>query len=240
MRNSFFLWLSIFMLTQSCQAQKNNDPKATAIVQQCIEAHGGRNYRNFDVSFDFRAFKVRLKQRGGKFRYERSTVDTTGKTIVDVLDNGGLTRTIDGQLQKPEEKYKESVNALAYFALLPYKLSEPAVNLAYVGEMEIGGQKYDKIEVSFDSEGGGKDFEDVYCYWINQATHTLDYLSYAAGGPRFRKAIRQHKVGGIIFQDYDNYEIKDTTISTRDYDRVFLEGKAVLLSKIEQTNFKGR
>lgn len=238
MRISLLPLMGLLFLVQSCNAQKSADPKAAAIIQQCIETHGGRNYRNFDISFDFRAFQVRLKHQGGKFRYERSTRDTSGKLIVDVLSNTGLSRSINGQAQAPEEKYRESVNALAYFALLPYKLSEPAVNLKHVGEIQIGDQKYDKIEVSFDQEGGGKDFQDVYCYWINQQTHTMDYLSYATGGPRFRKATRRETVGGIVFQDYDNYEIKDTTLATRDYDRVFLEGKAVLLSKIEQSNYK--
>jgi hypothetical protein len=65
----------------------------------------------------------------------------------------------------------------------------------------------------------------------------MDYLSYATGGPRFRKATKRTTAGGVVFQDYDNYEIKDTTLATREYDRIFLEGKAVLLSKIEQTNY---
>lgn len=238
MRNNLLPILGIFLLFQSCQAQKNQDPKAATIVKQCIETHGGRNYRNFDISFDFRAFKVRLKHQGGKFRYERSTRDTSGQLIVDVLSNEGLARSINGVAQTPEDKYRESVNALAYFALLPYKLNEPAVNLKYIGEIQIGDQRYDKVEVTFDQEGGGKDFQEVYCYWINQQTHTMDYLSYSTGGPRFRKAIRQEKVGGILFQDYDNYEIKDTTLATRDYDREFMAGKAILLSKIEQSNYQ--
>jgi hypothetical protein len=230
--------LSLLLLAYSCTAQKDADPKAAAIVRQCIEVHGGRNYRNFDISFDFRAFQVRLKHQGGRFHYERSTRDTTGKTIVDVLNNDGLSRTIDGQAQNPEEKYRESVNALAYFVLLPYKLNEPAVNLKYIGETSIDGQSYDKIEVTFDQAGGGKDYQDVYCYWINQATHTLDYLSYATGGPRFRKATKRVNVGGILVQDYDNYEIKDSTLATRDYDQVYREGKAVLLSKIEHSKHR--
>ncbi|HPH17132.1 MAG TPA: hypothetical protein PLE32_00095 [Haliscomenobacter sp.] len=232
-----FPFLCLLFIAQSCSGQKDADPKAAEIVRQCVEVHGGRNYRNFDVSFDFRAFKVKLQHKGGKFRYERSTKDTLGNTIVDILTNEGLTRSINGKAQTPEDKYRESVNALAYFALLPFKLTEPAVNLKYLGETSIDKQQYDKIEVSFDAEGGGKDYKDVYCYWINQQTHTMDYLSYATGGPRFRKATKRTKVGGIVFQDYDNYEIKDTTLSTQDYDRVFMEGKAVLLSKIEQTNY---
>jgi Iap family predicted aminopeptidase len=78
----------------------------------------------------------------------------------------------------------------------------------------------------------------VFCYWINQKTYLIDYIAYANGGPRFRKATTRHKAGDIIVQDYENYEIKDKTILTSDYDRVYREGGAKLLSKIEHTNVR--
>jgi hypothetical protein len=65
----------------------------------------------------------------------------------------------------------------------------------------------------------------------------MDYLAYASGGPRFRKAIKREKVDGVVFQDYENYEIPDSTLSVFNYDKAFLEGRARLLSKIEQQNY---
>ena len=112
------------------------------------------------------------------------------------------------------------------------------VHLAHIGTIKIDNQEYDKIKVWFSAEGGGKDHEDVFCYWINQKTHTLDYLAYANGGPRFRKATKRETVNGIVFQDYENYQIPDKTIPTSDYDKVFIAGNAKLLSKIEQTHYQ--
>lgn len=222
-------------------AKKVIDEKAKTIVDQCIEVHGGRHYQAFDVSFDFRKFKVHLKQTGAQFSYERSMTDSLNNVYHDSLTNNAFVRKLNGKplelSQKDTDKYREGVNSIAYFVLLPYKLSEPAVNLKYVGETTLENQKYDKIKVTFDQEGGGKDYEDEFCYWINQSTHTLDYLSYANGGPRLRKATKRQTVGGIVFQDYENYEILDKTISTTDYDKAFLEGKSKLLSKIEQSNY---
>jgi hypothetical protein len=233
-----FIFLGLFV---ACNPQKTEDEKAKKIVAQCIEAHGGKNYQSFDVSFDFRKFKVRLKQAGTQFSYERTTADSLNNVYYDILTNESFVRkrndTIQVLSQKEADKYREGTNAVAYFVLLPYKLSEPAVNLKYVGETTIENQKYDKIKVTFDQEGGGKDHEDEFCYWINQSTHTLDFLSYANGGPRFRKAFKRDTVGGIVFQDYENYEILDKTLSTTDYDKAFLEGKSKLLSKIEQNNY---
>jgi hypothetical protein len=220
----------------------NGDEKANRIIEKCIEKHGGKNYRDMDVSFDFRQFRIHLKQHDGTFIYERTTKDSLNNVLHDVLTNETFKREVNGKKQdlspKDIDKYKEGLNAIAYFVLLPYKLSEPAVRLKYLGETVIENKKYDKIGVSFEVAGGGKDHHDEFCYWINQSDYTLDYLSYSNGGPRFRKATLREKVDGIIFQDYENYALTDTTIATAEYDKAFTAGKAKLLSKIEQQNYK--
>ena len=236
-----FIVTGLLLIVLSCNNKKSKDDKAATIVEQCIAAHGGNNYNHMDVSFDYRKFRIHLVQNDGNFLYERTTKDSFNNEINDVLTNEGFTRKINGKKQdlstKDHEKYKDGLNAIPWFALLPYKLSEPAVNLKYIREINIGDNAYDKIDVTFDKEAGGKDHQDEFCFWINKSSHTLDYLSYSNGGPRFRKVTKRQKVDGVIFQDYENYEIPDTTISTADYDKVFIAGNAKLLSKIEQDNY---
>lgn len=233
---------ALMLVTVACSNKRPRDEKAVQIVEQCIEEHGGKNYTNLDVSFDFRQFRVHLKQNGGDFLYERTSRDSLNNEVHDILTNDSFTREINGRkqdlTQEESDKYKEGLNAIAYFALLPYKLSEPAVILKYSGETTIEEKNYDKIGVSFDAAGGGKDHQDEFCYWINKNTHTLDYLAYSSGGPRFRKATEREKVDGVVFQNYDNYEIADSTLSVLNYDKAFLTGKATLLSRIEQQNYR--
>jgi hypothetical protein len=244
MKNNMLKEISLAVLIligTCCHDKRPRDEKAIAIVKQCIAQHGGKNYQDMDVSFDFRQFRVHLKQKGGSFLYERTSRDSLNNEVRDILTNDSFTRKVNGKKQdlsqKETDKYKEGLNAIAYFALLPYKLSEPAVNLKYLGETTIENKKYDKISVSFEPEGGGKDHGDEFCYWINQTSHTLDYLSYSSGGPRFRKAIKRETVDGITFQDYENYEIADSTLATFNYDKAFIAGNVKLLSKIEQQNY---
>ncbi len=231
----------LILIVVSCTNKIKGDEKAENIVRQCIEEHGGKNYRDMDVSFDFRQFRVHLQQNGGTFFYERTSKDSLNNEIHDILTNDSFIREVNGKkqdlTQKDTDKYKEGLNAIAYFALLPYKLSEPAVILKYLGETTIANKKYDKIWVTFEATGGGKDYHDTFCYWIGQDGHTMDYLAYSSGGPRFRKAIKRERADGILFQDYDNYEIPDTTLSTFNYDKAFKEGNVKLLSKIEQSNY---
>lgn len=234
-------FVALMLLIISCSSKDEGDKKAVQIVERCIEQHGGKNYRNLNVSFDFRQFRIHLKQEGGAFLYERTTRDSLNNEVHDILTNDSFTRKINGKKQDLTEeelsKYKEGLNAMAYFALLPYKLSEPAVKLKYLGETTIENKKYNKIGVSFEAAGGGKDHHDEFCHWIAQDTHTLDYLAYASGGPRFRKAIKREKVDGVIFQDYENYEVPDSTLATFNYDKAYITGNVKLLSKIEQQNY---
>ncbi|HEX9957906.1 MAG TPA: DUF6503 family protein, partial [Fibrella sp.] len=136
-------------------------------------------------------------------------------------------------------KYSRAVNSVAYFVLLPFKLRDPAVVADYIGESQVDGQQYDKVRVRFRAEGGGKDYGDTFFYWFNQKTHTMDYLAYSEGGPRFRKAINPQVVGGIRFQDYINYkgDEKDTT-SVSSYDRRYEAKQLPELSRIEQKNIR--
>jgi len=230
--------ISVFAM--ALVACKDKTDKALEIVDKSIEAHGGAKYENFTAELDFRKFHFKLMQNNGKYQYERISKDSANNEIWDIINNEGFLRIINGNQVtlsgKDITKYTNAVNSVAYFVLLPYKLKDKAVNLEYLGETEIDKQQYDKVKVWFDKEGGGKDFEDVYCYWFNQKTHLVDYLAYTSGGPRFRRVKNRQTVGGIVFQNYENFAITDTTIQAYDYDKAFIAGKDSLLSLIEQKN----
>lgn len=238
MKNLILFFILIFGLT-SCQ------DKARSVVEKSIELYGGKKFDNFAAEFDFRKFHIKLKHTSSsdgslRFQYERISKDSARNDIWDVINNEGFFRFINGnqvQLSKKDiTKYTNAVNSVAYFVLLPYKLKDKAVNLEYLGETTLDNKKYDKIKVWFNKEGGGNDFEDIYCYWFNQESHTLDYIAYANGGPRFRRAKNRQTIGGITFQDYENFVITDTTLQTSEYDLAFKAGKDSLLSIIEQKN----
>ncbi|GAB2595005.1 DUF6503 family protein [Spirosoma areae] len=237
-RTALFLCFSLLAVI-ACQP-KNNPRK---IIDEAINAHGGDAYQNKRIEFDFRQFHLVLEQQDGRFRYTRTHRDSTGTRIEEVLTNDGLTRTLNGQRQALDttqtKKYSEAVNAVAYFALLPHKLADPAVLADYIGESRIEGQTYDKIRVQFRAEDGGNDHGDTFFYWFNQQSHTMDYLAYSEGGPRFRKAINPQIIGGIRFQDYINYkgDPNDTT-SVSNYDRRYEAHQLPELSRIEQKNIR--
>jgi hypothetical protein len=127
--------------------------------------------------------------------------------------------------EKDMKSAKGAINSVVYFAMLPFKLNDKAVN-----------KTYDVIGVTFKKEGGGDDYDDVFHYWINTTTNKIDYLAYKyhvnGGGVRFRRAYNVRNIDGIIFQDYVNYKAKKDVV-LRDLPTLFEDGKLKELSKIK-------
>jgi hypothetical protein len=236
-----FRCIIIFNAIICISCANRND--AERIVNKSIEAHGGKRFEKAHIEFDFRGRHYTSHRVDQVFTYTREFTDTTG-SVRDVLTNDGLVRFINGDTapitDERKNAFSNSVNSVIYFALLPFGLNDPAVNKEYVGITRIEGKDYHIIRVSFDQEGGGEDHEDVFLYWINQQSFTVDYFAYSyqtdGGGLRFRKAINQRTIEGLLFQDYVNYETKDETSSLDKLEELYKNGKLEKLSDIKLTN----
>lgn len=230
-------------LIASCATTKKNDlPLAQQIVNKTLEKHGGNAYQNLNVRFVFRARTYTIKNQNGSFEYTRSFTEQQ-QQIKDIVNNNGFQRYVNGeQSQVPDStalKYSNSINSVAYFALLPYRLNDQAAIKTYKGITPIKGKNYHTIEVTFKQEGGGTDFDDVFYYWIDTNNYTIDYLAYLfhvdGGGVRFRVAYDPIEVQGVRFQQYINLKAsKDTPLAQ--LPALYEAGQLEELSKIELEN----
>jgi hypothetical protein len=213
--------------------------KADSLVAETLAAHGGERYDKAHYGFKFRDKNYTFHNKKGGYTYT-VTGQKDGNEIRDVLENGTLTRTLNGDTTelspKDVSKYTEALNSVIYFATLPHKLKDAAVNKTYEGQKTIKGQDYDVLAVTFDQKSGGKDHQDEFRYWINTDSNTVDYLAYNYenddGGVRFRSAYDPRAVGGIRFQNYVNYEAPLGTPLER-LPELYKAGKLKELSKIE-------
>ena len=237
----FFLMIVFSTGCGQGESTVSKKDQAKEIINAAIAAHGGENYRNMDVSFTFREYRVRLKNNNGNFEYSRRFSDSSGNKIEDVLTNSKFTRLVNDKLEtlteKQEKALSSSLNSVAYFALLPYRLADAAVIPTFLGDTSFGGSEYHKVAVSFSATGDRNNHQDDYCYWMNKKTKMVDFLSYKTGGPRFRKMVGRDTIAGIVFQNYENYAMDDSTINVERYDHYFLRGKMTLLSSIENSDF---
>ena len=236
----------LWFILIGCSSSLDPDAKkAQEIIDKAIAVHGNERFNNLNLAFDFRDRHYTAQRKDGVFTYTRSFTDSTGR-VEDVLTNDIFNRKINGKLVNlPKERkqaFSQSVNSVIYFALLPFGLNDAAVKKKYLGETTIQGQPYHKIEVTFDQEGGGTDYEDTYIYWIHPKNFTLDYLAYSfhtdGGGLRFRKSYNARLIGGIRFQDYINYEPTTKNTALVDLDKNFEAGQLKELSRIELKNIQ--
>jgi hypothetical protein len=233
------LILFSLILLFSCN-EKRAVLSAQMIIDKAIESSCNGNCGNANIDFTFRDKCYISNRNGGSYRYERISSDSTGVTE-DVLSNAGFTRQKNNILiavpDSMATKYSNSINSVIYFAQLPFGLNAAAVKKELLGETFIKGEVYYEIQVSFEEEGGGKDFDDVFVYWIHKDKFTVDYLAYLyevdGGGIRFREAYNPRVVNGIRFADYNNYKPENLNVSLSNLDVLFEQGALKLLSKIE-------
>jgi hypothetical protein len=244
----FILWSCGTETGQTAEPGTETAPADSAawIIDQAIATHGGALIDKSRIAFDFRDRHYISDRDGGKFTYERIWQDTSGDQYRDVLNNEKLYREVNGELVKLSAKdsaaYANSTNSVIYFALLPYFLNDPAVRKVYLGKSQIKGQDYHKIKVTFRQEGGGKDFEDEFIYWIHTENFTMDYLAYNyitdGGGARFREAYNVRHIEGIRFADYINYQPEPDSRAVATFDRLYNEGAMKELSRIDSEHIE--
>lgn len=229
-----FLFIAI-----SCQDKKPKVLTAQQIIDRAIDEAGGYLYGCSEIDFVFRDRQYSLEYENNKKVLRRSFEVDSG-LVTDTRRNGSFERRIgENTIAVPDSmarKYANSINSVHYFAYLPYGLNDPAVNKNLLGQRKIKGKEYYVVEVTFDQEGGGDDYEDVYVYWIDKKSFKPEYLAYEfhvdGGGMRFREAYNERFIEGIRFVDYSNYKPVEE-VSIYDIDKLYAENRLELLSRIE-------
>lgn len=240
----FWLISVIGLVLSACSSSdKKENLEVSNIIQRAIDSSGTSKFEKAIVQFQFREKTYRSIPTCEGLKLQRE-FKTDSAIIKDELHQGKFTRTKDETFVSVQDSlanlYAESINSVHYFVQLPFRLNDEAVQKSLIGMETDENKEYYKIKVSFQEEGGGEDFEDVYYYWIDSKTFQIVYLAYSfkvnGGGIRFRKAIDQQKVNGIQFLGYENYKPDFENAKVENALADFLAGKYVLLSTIENTD----
>lgn len=221
------------------------DLSVESIIDSAYHKSGSGLINKANISFNFREFEYsKVNKPEGELKTRKFT-NEKGEAIEDFWQGDSLIRTINGKAVKLSEKdikaFKSSINSVFYFGFLPKALKDPAVNLKLIDEVEINEKMYYKIKVTFNEDGGGDDFHDIFLYWIGIEDYSMDYMAYQyfteEGGIRFRAVDKVQEVNGIQFRDYLNYAPKENMMN--DYmsvDKVFVSDGMRLVSEIRLEN----
>lgn len=236
-KNLLIVLVAITVFTLSaCSLGENAD----SIIKKSIAFYGMDKLDGKTVDFDFREKHFTIKLNKDEYFYESTFKDSLG-LIKDQLSNHGFVRAQNGLVvplsQKDSIKYAESLNSVVYFALLPLKLKDKAVNAKFLRTVPIKGKDYHQVEVSFDDENGGSHHDDVFYFWFDTKDSSMDYFAYGKGGNRFRAINGLVNSNGVYFQNYINLENKAAIKKDlKDYYTLFEQDKLTTLSQITLTN----
>ena len=238
----------VFLLALGTCAPATSDASepavtAEAIIERSVIHHGMERFDSVLIELTFRDHDYAFINDHGRFAYMRMGTDSLGAEVHDLLTNQGLERIYNGDSKalspKDSAAYASSVNSVRYFFMLPYSLLDPAVNAELLDSVSIEGVAYDCVRITFDQEGGGTDFDDVYHYFFRRDSGALDYLAYTfevdGGGLRFRKAVNQRRVDGVLVQDYLNFGVDGPDRGIDSVAARYTSGELPQLSVIENT-----
>jgi hypothetical protein len=193
--------LSALALALSCgsPAAAASDPKAVAVAERVMQALGGESawnatrYLRFDFAVD-RGGKTLMRRAhtwdkwSGRYRVEAKDKDGRDVAVTMDLNTKQGSATVGGAPVSGEALKKALDDAYAwwvndsYWLLMPYKLRDPGVSLAYAGEERKGQDAWDKLLLTFD--GVGLTPRDKYWIWVNRASGLVDRWEFVLKGEK--------------------------------------------------------
>lgn len=164
---------------------EQRDERAVEIAEKTVEAMGGSEAwagTRF-IRFNFFGFRTHHWDRHtGRHRLEGQTREGQVYVVLHNINSREGKAWLDGKLLEGEDAktwleraYGAWIND-TYWLVMPYKLLDPGVHLAYDGEETLDGQVYDKLKLTFDSVGLTPG--DTYWAYINRDTGLMDRWAY--------------------------------------------------------------
>jgi hypothetical protein len=166
-------------------AAGTSDPKAVAVAEATLAAMGGKaawEGTHF-LRFTFAGRRTHYWDKWtGRHRVEGKTKEGASYVVLDNVNTRQGTAYVGGNPVEGENgsklvegSYGAWVND-TYWLLMPYKLEDPGVNLAYVGRQQIDGKDYEEISLTFGQVGLTPG--DHYWAWFDPDTRLMDRWAY--------------------------------------------------------------
>ena len=178
-----FLLAAAFLPATTTAEQR--DAKAVELARGVLAAMGGEEawQETRFIRFNFFGFRTHHWDRAtGRHRLEGKTKEGDAYVVLHDVDTREGTVVVNGEEVEGEDKaawleraYGAWINDV-YWLVMPYKMMDSGVNLAYDGEEEIDGATFDKIKLTF--EGVGLTPGDTYWAYVNRETGLMERWAY--------------------------------------------------------------
>jgi hypothetical protein len=182
------LWMTLLPLRAGAD-ETVIQPAAASIVESMMTAMGGRDTFNnlgalrFSFSFSardtVRSFRTHWwDKRTGSYRIQgknRQGQDFVYLFNTNTKEGRAWLMGVEAEGDSARKAHLDRAYALfindTYWFLMPYKLFDPGVHLAFDGEATVGGSPVDRVKVTFDNVGLTPG--DTYWAYIDRASHLM-------------------------------------------------------------------
>jgi hypothetical protein len=185
--------LALFLNVAPAADPAASDAKAADIAQSMMKAMGGQEnwVRAPIIRFDFRVSdkgKVAVdrahlwEKKSGRYRLEGKTKEgQDAVTLFNVATREG-TAYVNGKklegaaaTQALKDAYGAFINDM-YWLAMPWKWTDPGVNLKYLGKRSRGAESYDIVQLTFGKVGLTPG--DKYEAYVSPRSHLMEYWKF--------------------------------------------------------------
>lgn len=188
------------------------------ILRRSIAHHGGMEaYRSLDLGFRLcsKSGCSDVEVRHDRDRWEHRVTGVRRGAIWTVVssDSDLVVRSGGRDVAVPAEDesgWRDWANTKVWFSLLPFRLSDPSVQIEDRGVVDWDGRRLHELRVGFEP-GTSTDAGDGHRYWFDPETGRLERFAYdfegRPGGVRYRELHAYRRVGGVLLFDQRNLGI---------------------------------
>ncbi|SEA71474.1 hypothetical protein SAMN05443667_107212 [Flavobacterium gillisiae] len=200
------------IFTSTSVLAQSKDKKADAIVKEMLTAMGGaNNYNNTHfIQWDFVNRKLSWDKWTGNVRVENPTAKQVILVNINTLkgkvyENGDLV-TDETKANPLLEKAKNWWINDSYWLVMPWKLQDPGVTLAYVKTDKLpNGKTADILQLTFSAVGVTP--ENKYWLYVDKENHLIQQWAYYKNfndvEPKFLKPWNNYQKVGDILLSFD-------------------------------------
>ncbi|MEL7058445.1 MAG: hypothetical protein AAGN46_00305 [Acidobacteriota bacterium] len=164
---------------------ETRDPKAVEIAQKALDGMGGADAwaASRHLVFDFFDFRRHAWDREtGRHRLEGATREGQNYVVLHNVNSRTGQVFLDGELlagdaaaEWLERAYGAWINDV-YWLVMPYKVLDPGVHLAYEGRETVDGTELEKIRLTFGEVGLTPG--DTYWAWFDPESGLMSRWAY--------------------------------------------------------------
>ncbi len=177
--------LAATLTATTANAEHGDDAKAVALAEKVMASMGGEDAWQATrfVRFDFFGFRSHHWDRHtGDHRLEGKTREGESYVVLHNVNSreghawfNGEALEGDALAEWLERAYGAWIND-TYWLVMPYKLRDPGVHLAYDGQEEVDGVVFDKLLLTFESVGLTPG--DRYWAYVHPETGLMERWAY--------------------------------------------------------------